>query len=888
MKEKHPIVKAIAQFIFLLGRIMLSIRYKVSLERIKDIDVNKPVLFLPNHQAVVDPMLLVSYLYPHKKIVPMITSSYYDLPVLKMFFKNWGAVRISDLEKGSRNINVLNEITASAIKAFKYQKSIVIYPSGQIASQGYEKILNKKGAHEIVKSLPDNVQIIGVRINGLWGSQWSKAWTGSSPNFALNVMKGILYTLCNIIFFMPRRKVSIYFEDITAEATKYAKKDKQTFNHFLEHFYNTNGEENPSFIKHYFYSSALKRDIPENLKSSSEYKSNNYNAFKHNFPEAIKKEVNYVLKKHFSINNEQITSNTHLINDLGADSINLVEVIKDIEEFFNVETQNDISEIKTVGDLYLLANEDLQSNTPLPSCSFSRSNPFNDYIKINSIDNIPSLFTNRFTKNKNTPFSYDTMLGETNRNDFLLKVCVVSEIIKKKCKEKHIGIMLPALQSTSLLIMASYFAGKIPVMLNWTVGQSILDHCINKSNVNYIFSASSFIDKIKDQISSSTKQKLVYLDKEIPQTSIFTKIKGAFKSKLPRYFYHFDKIDETAVILFTSGSENLPKAVELTHKNIIYDLKGTLDLVDLERNRVLMAFLPPFHSFGFSVLSILPLITGTRTVYSPDPTDGRALVKVIKHTSASIIVAAPSFLKIILNNAIQEDLSHIKYVVSGAEALTPELISYFNSMLPQAYLLEGYGITECSPVLSLNPLTKQKVGSVGKIIKGVECKIIDLDSNKPMNHNETGMICFKGKSIFNGYRDPNIPSPFIEINNQTYYKTGDLGYLDEDDYLFITGRLKRFIKIGGEMISLPFIEIILEEKFGDKDEKILAVEGNDKIHPPQIVLFTKKPITVNEANEHLRLMKAPLIAKITRIELMNNIPVLGTGKIDYKLLKEKV
>ncbi len=886
MKEKHPIVKAIARLIFLFGRIILSVRYKVRLERIEDIDHKRPVLFLPNHQAVVDPMILVSFLYPHKNIVPMITSTYYDLPIAKLFFKNWGAVRISDLEKGSRNTNVLNEITESAIKAFKYQKSIVIYPSGQITSQGFEKIQNKKGAFEIVRNLPSNVQVVGVRISGLWGSQWSKAWNGQSPNFGVNILKGLFYTLANILFFMPKRKVSLYFEDISDEALKFSSGDKQRFNLFLENFYNAKGEEPVSFLKHYFYSTALKRNLPENLKPT-EASLKKTIPLNDSFPKAIIKEVNHIIKKHLQVQSDQINKQSHLINDLGADSINIVEIIKDIEAHFKVETQNDLSDIKRVVHLYQLANGDLQSKTILPPCSFPKNNLFHDYIKVQSVDNIPKLFLKRFTKNRNLPFSYDSMLGETNRKDFFLKVCVISEIIKKNCKDEYIGIMLPALQSTSLLIMATYFAGKVPVMLNWTVGQSILDHCIKKSGVKHIFSASSFIKKIDEQLSGNAKDKLIFLDKDIQRTSFYIKLKGAFKSKLPEYFFRFDNIKQTAVILFTSGSENLPKTVKLTHKNIIYDLKGTLELLDLERNRVLMAFLPPFHSFGFTVLSILPLITGTRTVYSPDPTDGRTLVRIIKHTGASILVTTPGFYKNILNNAISEDLAHIKYIVSGGESLSQELTNYSKSIIPQAYLLEGYGITECSPVLSLNPLQKQKKGSVGKIINGVECKIIDLESNLPLDHHKTGMICVKGKSIFNGYNDPNIASPFIKIDHEIFYKTGDLGYLDHENYLFITGRLKRFIKISGEMVSLPFIENLLEEHFGDHNEKILAVEGNDKVEPPQIVLFTKKPITQNEANEYLRLKKAPLIAKITRIELIEKIPLLGTGKVDYKILKDR-
>jgi len=328
--------------------------------------------------------------------------------------------------------------------------------------------------------------------------------------------------------------------------------------------------------------------------------------------------------------------------------------------------------------------------------------------------------------------------------------------------------------------------------------------------------------------------------------------------------------------------------VPLTHKNILSDLRGTLELVDLERNRVLMAFLPPFHSFGFTVLSVLPMITGTRVVYSPDPTDARALVQIIKHTSASLLVTAPSFLNMILNNAVADDLKSLKYVVSGAEAMPDSIYNTFVKFVPDAILVEGYGITECSPVLSLNPLQKQKKGSVGKVIKGVDCLIVDIDNKQVLEKKKEGLICFKGDNIFNGYINKDIPSPFIEIDEVNYYNTGDLGYLDEDGYLFITGRLKRFIKIAGEMVSLPFIENLLLKEYGSEDEKVLAVEGSDKTTPPQIVLFTTKEMSLQEVNDYLRKNNAPPIAKVTRIELVEEIPILGTGKIDYKQLKGKV
>ncbi len=254
MKDKHPIVKGIAQFIFFLGRVMLSMRYKVNLLNLNGIDKNRPVLFLPNHQAVVDPMLFVSFIYPHKNVVPVITSTYYDMPVLNKFFKNWGAVRVSDLEAGSRNLDVLKNIIDATMLAFDHKRSIVIYPSGHIASKGYERIINKKSAYEMLKNMPDDVQVVGVRINGLWGSMWSKAYTGKSPNFIKSVLKGFVYAIGNLVFFIPRRKVNISFEDITATSKANAKQmDRKSFNAYLEQFYNVDGEEKASFVKHFFY-----------------------------------------------------------------------------------------------------------------------------------------------------------------------------------------------------------------------------------------------------------------------------------------------------------------------------------------------------------------------------------------------------------------------------------------------------------------------------------------------------------------------------------------------------------------------------------------------------------------------------------------------------------
>ena len=164
-----------------------------------------------------------------------------------------GAVRVSDLETGSRDTQVLKTITRSVLKGFRHNKNTVIYPSGQIAGQGYEKIFNKKSAYHIVRTIPEGVQIIGIRLTGLWGSMWSKAKTGKSPNFFIQLLKGIFYVFANLLFFLPKRNVLVEFKDLTSICKEKVLLGQKPFNSFLEDFYNLHGEEPVLFLKHIFY-----------------------------------------------------------------------------------------------------------------------------------------------------------------------------------------------------------------------------------------------------------------------------------------------------------------------------------------------------------------------------------------------------------------------------------------------------------------------------------------------------------------------------------------------------------------------------------------------------------------------------------------------------------
>ncbi|MFZ4548822.1 MAG: AMP-binding protein, partial [Bacteroidales bacterium] len=585
---------------------------------------------------------------------------------------------------------------------------------------------------------------------------------------------------------------------------------------------------------------------------------------------------------------DQLSLNSNLVTDLGADSLNIVEIVSELENQFKKFSSPEINGIKTIGDLCLVVMGQFSTSTDLKPCYLDPNVSWEGFIRVDPDKNILWQFLDTFTSDQKEYFAYDAMLGSTNRKTFLLKAAVVAELIKKKVKGGHVGIMLPALQSTTLLVIASYIAGKIPVMLNWTVGKKVLEHCAETAKVDVILSADGFIKKIEEQLPESIKSKLVLLEKEVPKISIPLKIKGLIVSKFPKLILNYKNINNTAVILFTSGSEAMPKAVPLSHQNITNDLHGTFELMKIEKKTIFLGFLPPFHSFGFTALTAFPLISGTRVAYTPNPTDAREVLKILKHTKSNLMVGTPGFLKLMMAVGSVYYFKSIRYVISGAEAMPVALKELFDSLTSNAKLLEGYGITECSPILSANPVHQQKTNSVGNFIPGLEHLIINLETGKPVEPGKSGMLYVRGKNVFHGYLGEENNNPFEEINGKTYYKTGDLAYVDEDGFLFITGRLKRFIKIAGEMISLPFLEKILLEKYGDQEKQVLAVEGSDKIMPAQIVLFTTLNTNLDEINTYLLNKGVAPIARIKRIVELTEIPVLGTGKTDYKVLRKMI
>lgn len=248
--KKTAIWKKILAVFFRLG---FSLRYDVKLKGEELLKENRVKLFLPNHQALIEPIILQSYIIKYHEIVPAVSAKYFENPFFRLIMKIVNSVPVSDMESGNRDVEVLNKVKSALLNSILSGKNALLYPSGQLASQGYEKIYNKQGAFNLVSELPENILIVGVRIRGFWGSMWSKAKTGKTPDFLLSLIKAILIILSNLIFFTPRREVSFEFFDVTNAAKQHSKIDRKSFNMFLESLYNQDGAEAVKCQKYFFY-----------------------------------------------------------------------------------------------------------------------------------------------------------------------------------------------------------------------------------------------------------------------------------------------------------------------------------------------------------------------------------------------------------------------------------------------------------------------------------------------------------------------------------------------------------------------------------------------------------------------------------------------------------
>ena len=477
----------------------------------------------------------------------------------------------------------------------------------------------------------------------------------------------------------------------------------------------------------------------------------------------------------------------------------------------------------------------------------------------------------------------------------------LSKIINKATNSNRVGIVLPPGKGGLVANLAVLLSGKVPVNLNFTAGSDAIKSSIQQAGLDQIITAQAFVDKYPN-FPWPEKNKILLIEKVLPNLKpkiifwlIALKIFSA-KSLASMLRLSTKGGNDEAVLLFTSGSSGNPKGVVLSHKNILSNVTQFGSRLDLDQDDKILGCLPLFHSFGSTVTLWYPMLEGIDLVTYPSPLEPPKLAELIEEYKVTLLLATPTFLRGYMRRVDPEKLDTIKFVVTGAEKLPKRLAEAFESKF-QKKVMEGYGLTETSPVTNVNIpnvtaqnkselIKSERFGSVGQFLPGIAVRITEPNDDSPLPINSSGMIWLRGPNIFKEYLD--LPSQTQEVIKGGWFRTGDIGRVDEDGFLYIEGRLSRFSKIAGEMVPHETVESHINKalSYDSEDEKKIAVIGiPDEAKGEALVLLSTEEMS-DESVKSLRQKLLDLgVAALwipKKIIKVDSIPSLASGKLDIK------
>jgi long-chain-fatty-acid--[acyl-carrier-protein] ligase len=864
-----------------VGRVLLSLRYRVEVRGLDEIRARgtSRVIFLPSHLALIDPAILMVIL--DRGFHPRALGDDYQIsrPVIGPLARLFGARALPNMERQGLSVMDATRLAlAETITGVRAGDSLLFYPSGRLRQQYLEEIRAASGAEVLVKAVPE-ARIVLVRQTGLWGSSFSLAFTGRMPDAVATAWRGLKLLLLNGVFFMPRRDVLIEF----VEPPDFPRQEsRMVINRYLEKFYNARAPRN-TYVPYGFWEKGGLRELPDPevprvAGDPSEA------------PEATRRIVVDELAR--LTGRADIALTDRLAQDLGLDSLSAAELAIWIEKEFGFPVGTPES-LVTVGDVVLAASgrgiSAIESPLKSPGAAWTASHG-DGRLVVPDARTITEVFLAQAARHPGHAILADQTSGEVTFRRLVLGLMLMVPAIRQ-LPGRYVGIMLPASVGAGLFYLATLFAGKTPVMINWTTGSRNLVHALDLLGVERVITARALLTKLEGMgiDLSALAGRFVLAEDVRSRLTMMQKLSALVRSYVSWGALKGITPTDEAVVLFTSGSESLPKAVPLTHENILTNVRDVLSAVTIYERDVFIGMLPPFHSFGIMVTTILPLCSGVRTVYHPNPTEAAVLARVIASYGVTLMIGTPTFLNGIVRAARPGQLATLRFAVTGAERCPEPVYQALSQACPGAMILEGYGITECSPIVSANRLEKPVHGSIGKPLDSVECVVMGLESHVPVAPGETGMLLVRGPSIFSGYLNYTGESPFVEWDGKQWYRTGDLVRQGADGWLTFEGRLKRFVKLGGEMISLPAIEAVLLPHFASEkdDGPPLAVDTLGPADSPEIVVFAVRPTTREHVNALVKDAGLSALYNARQVIHVERIPVLGTGKTDYRGLKEQ-
>lgn len=472
-----------------------------------------------------------------------------------------------------------------------------------------------------------------------------------------------------------------------------------------------------------------------------------------------------------------------------------------------------------------------------------------------------------------------------------LNALVRASLVLGKALKKHtgrgdnVGVMLPNSFGALAVFFGLQSYGRIPAMMNFSAGAGPMGKACKAAGITTILTSKLFVEKARldDTVAELSKTVTVtYLEDLRKEIGIGLKLFGLFAPMFARYIHGRQKIDagDPAVVIFTSGSEGAPKGVVLSHNNLMSNIAQLRARVDFNREDIVFNCLPMFHSFGLTGGTLLPVLSGVETVLYPSPLHYRIVPEMVYEANATIMFGTDTFLNGYARMAHPYDFYRMRYIFAGAEKVRAETRQIYMERFG-VRVLEGYGATEMSPVIAVNSPMYDKPGSVGRILAGIDTKIEPVEGIE-----EGGRLILRGDNVMLGYLKVDKPG-VLQPPEDGWYDTGDIIMLDEEGYVFIQGRAKRFAKIAGEMISLGAVEQLAAQVWPNGHHAAIAIPDQRK--GEQIVLVTDQYHASRD-----QIMSTAFKIHVSELTIPKNvlhieeIPVLGSGKTDYVSLYEYV
>lgn len=488
--------------------------------------------------------------------------------------------------------------------------------------------------------------------------------------------------------------------------------------------------------------------------------------------------------------------------------------------------------------------------------------------------------------------------------DLAIRTLVLQRIFQRdilQSEEKYVGVLLPPTVAGAVANFSLTMAQRVAVNLNYTVSETIINKCIEQAGIKTVLTSSKVMERMGIKLDAN----VVYLEHLKDKATVADKLASVFAAKmlplsLASRWLGLNKIqrDDILTVIFTSGSTGNPKGVPLSMLNISSNIQGFDQFIRVKETDNFLGVLPFFHSFGFTVTLWGAATLPSSACYHYNPLEPRQIGKLAEANKSTVVLGTPTFLRTYLRRIEPEQFKTVEVVVVGAEKMPMSLSDAFEARFG-VRPVEGYGTTELSPVAAVNvPPDRGTIGnakdglrdgSVGKPLPGVSARVVSLEDGSPMEINCPGMIQISGPNVMAGYL--NQPELSSKVLKEGWYETGDVGYIDEDGFLFITGRQSRFSKIGGEMVPHIQIEesilVILGEEQDDLTVGVTSVP-DEKKGERIIVLhkaLTKSPSEILKGLTAMGLPNLFLPSEDSFIQV-DAIPMLGTGKLDLRGLQQ--